>query len=272
MSLWDQHAEFLAEEAASLVCSTDASEAKALLSRMRKCYAEALNQLVFKYDCVIGELEIEGDTEITLYRSLEDPLPASGLYSKSLRAYEEIFFLSPTTVQADTAEIAEAKKFFDVFRENTGDHPVTSSHFEIQQFSREEIDRWLRVQGIESEYAFLPEQAAQENTEGTANSPCTVWVTQEKLLAAFEDWGLKAAWFRALQGHQWLLNARRQEGVGGRGGRKALFCPYAVMVGLTKDIKARSKDEKLPFNEGVRILRSRFPKAADEHIPDYMQD
>lgn len=147
-----------------------------------------------------------------------------------------------------------------------------SSQFEIQRFSRTEIDRWLNLRGFESDYPFVAANATSDEPVPTAPRNCHVWVDQTKLMAAFEEWGLNANWFRALNGHQWLKNCRRQVGIGGHKSKLALFCPFAVMEGMTKHIKGRDKDKMLTFDKGKRILRSHFPKAYEEHIPDYLDD
>ena len=79
-------------------------------------------------------------------------------------------------------------------------------------------------------------------------------VPREELLAAFPQW-LKREWFNNLSDRAWLRDARRVHGTPGRGGRPALFCPYAVMDGLMKHVKGK----RLPQVSGWHILKTTFP-------------
>ncbi len=92
-----------------------------------------------------------------------------------------------------------------------------------------------------------------EHAPGAGAAEFDRWVTPDELLPAFAPF-LKAARFDKLEG--WLLKARRSEGKPGRNGRSALFCPYAVMLGLTTKIRRTSS---LPKIQGWHILREKFP-------------
>jgi hypothetical protein len=272
MSVWNQHDDFLAQEVAELAI-TDASESGGLLSLMHKAYDLALRETETKYLFITDKIEIDGELAVQPYRFKEDPLPENGLYSVALETYKELLFNSIAAEQQGEQSQADVQMLFDTFRnEKNGWHPSLSSQFEIQRFSREEIDRWLRLCGLESKYVFVLSGAVEvkQVVQSKCNHSC--WATQAKLIAAFEDWGLKEEWFRFLNSHEWLKKTRMQLGVGGRRPISALFCPYSVMVGLTKNIKGHQKGEMLQFKEGKQILRSYFPKSYDEHIPDYMED
>ena len=272
MSVWDQHDDFLAEEVAALAI-TDTSESEGLLSLMHKAYDLALRETEMKYLFITDKIQIDGEPALQPYRFKEDPQPEEGLYSVALETYKDLLFNSIAAEQQGEQSHADVHKLFDTFRnEKNGWHPSLSSQFEIQRFSREEVDRWLRLCGVASKYVFVLSDAieVEQVVQPKCNPNC--WATQTKLVAAFEDWGLKEEWFRFLNSHEWLKKTRMQLGVGGRRPISALFCPYFVMVGLTKNIKGHQKGEMLQFKEGKQILRSYFPKSYDEHIPDYMED
>lgn len=83
-----------------------------------------------------------------------------------------------------------------------------------------------------------------------------VLATRDQLLDAFKQWGLQLDWFDDLGGHKWLLDARRIKGRGQRSHQiKAMFCPYAVMLGMTQRVR-----EKIEVETGWRILKRKFPK------------
>lgn len=154
MSVWDQHDDFLAEEVAELAI-TDASESTGLLSLMHKAYDLALRETETKYLFITDKIEIDGEPALQPYRFKEDPLPEDGLYSVALETYKELLFNSIAAEQQDEQSQADVHKLFDTFRnEKNGEHPSLSSQFEIQQFSRKEISRWLQLNEINSIYPF----------------------------------------------------------------------------------------------------------------------
>jgi len=272
MSVWDQHADFLAKEAATLAI-TDQSESAGLLSLMQKAYDLALREAETKYGYLANKIEIEDGSALQSYRFKKDPLPEDGLYSKALKTYTELLFSSPSSDQHSEQSPDDVEQLFDTFcKKKNGWHSSLSSQFEIQRFSREEIDRWLRLCGVKSQYLFLVAPVVQPELVMLNKCHQDCWVTHTKLLTAFEDWGLRNEWFRYLNSHEWLKKSRMQLGVGGRKSVQALYCPYSVMLGLTKDIKGREKGEMLQFNQGKRILRNYFPGSYDKHIPEFMED
>ena len=154
MSVWNQHDDFLAEEVAALAI-TDATESIGLLSLMHKAYDLALRETETKYLFINDKIEIDGKSTLQPYRFKEDPLPEEGLYSVALQAYKELLFVSLDVEQYGEHSLADVQKLFDTFRnEKNGEHPSLSSQFEIQQFSRKEISRWLQLNKIESIYTF----------------------------------------------------------------------------------------------------------------------
>lgn len=114
----------------------------------------------------------------------------------------------------------------------------------------DEAARWL----LDAAHLGAVPAAAGVVHPGTAGGDETELlrcVPPAELLLAFKPW-LKADWFKKLDG--WLLGARRREGTSGRGGRPALFCPHAVMVGLT----TKTRGMRLPKARGWHILREHF--------------
>ncbi len=90
------------------------------------------------------------------------------------------------------------------------------------------------------------------------------------LLAAFDPWGLKPAWFNDLSKHPWLNEAKKIPGKPGRGGFAALFCPYEVMQGMANE----SRKSRLTEQRGWDILEKNFPRVfANFEIgkPDFNQ-
>lgn len=265
MTVWDKHEDFLAEEAAGLVMS-DSSQIAGLLSLMRKSYTRAYDELALKYACLYEGLEVEGDAEEILYRTNQDPLPQDGLYSESLHAYHEVLFGPPNNSQPDEDAFKEAQLLYRAFqKEKSSNHPKLSSQFEIQRFSRKEIDRWLLLNDISSQYAFVPREPHQY----VQPIDPSVLATPEELLVAFGQWGLKKQWFNELNNHPWLLEARKVKGHGSRKPLKPLFCPYEVMHGL----RALSRSAKGKFSEekGWHILKTHFPATFakfENYLPD----
>jgi len=253
MTVWDKHEDFLAEEAAGLVVS-GSSEIAALLSLMRNSYVEAYGQLALKYACLYEGLEVEGDAEEIIYRANQDQLPEDWLYSNSLHAYHEVLFGTPDNSHPDEDAIKDAQLLYRAFqKEKSGNHPVMSSQFEIQQFSRKEIDRWLLLNDISSQYAFVP----TEPRPYVQPIDPSVLATPKQLLAAFESWGLKERWFDEPKKHLWLLHARKVLGKGGNRPIPPLYCPYEVMVGL----RTKTRSGRKPFSEdkGLKVLKAHFP-------------
>lgn len=155
MSVWDQHDDFLAEEIAELAI-TDASESVGLLSLMHKAYDLALRETETKYLFINDKIEIDGEPALQPYRFKEDPLPEDGLYSVALETYKELLFNSIAAEQQGEQSQADVHKLFDTFRnKKNGEHPSLSSQFEIQQFSRREIARWLDHKKVTSKYSFV---------------------------------------------------------------------------------------------------------------------
>jgi len=76
---------------------------------------------------------------------------------------------------------------------------------------------------------------------------------------------LKRKWFENLSDRKWLQGARRFPGKSGRGGAPALFCPYAVMLGLMNSIKGK----RMPQTQGWHRLRHNFPKVYETHEAEH---
>ena len=278
MSVWDQHADFLAKDAAYLA-TQDEFETVGLLKLMHDAYEKALNQTGIKYDLVLGSLSVviigaEGKAIPLPYTSVNDPLPEDGLYSKMLRGHiQEIFDLE--------ADGDWYKEMIDLYRswrkDKSGSTQSSSSLFEVQKFNRKEIDRWLNLRGIESKYVFVQNSKAGSTGPSNAlksNEPIdtTVLAAPYELLAVFQKRGLEKQWFNEVKNHTWLKVARKTKGRGGKNPILPLYCPYEVMVGLRTE--SRASKNRYTEENGWRLLRQNFPKvfAKFEHLaPDIDQ-
>lgn len=151
MSLWDQHAEFLAEEAVEL-WGFSKRPAIEIFALMRSAYEEALYQTQIKLACLTGRLEIIDAPQP--YQTADDPLPAVGLYSVKLAAFNEVFW----GTESRTPQVGQSVPFQDHFEDwcsnKTDTTPGNSSRFEVQRFSATEINRWLKTCGIKAKDAF----------------------------------------------------------------------------------------------------------------------
>ena len=274
MSLWDQHVDFLAEEVAHLALE-DISEISGLLSLMRKAYGEAFSAVVTKYLIITGQLELENYTGLDLSLSIEDQLSQDCLYSRALKAYAEIFLDPNKSTQYDEIALTDAHNFFRSFIEKKGgESPVLSGRFEIQRFSREEIDRWLNLRGIASKYKFALENNATVISHDRAPASVqpidtSILVTPNDLLAAFSQWGLKKQWFNEPGNHPWLYSARKVIGRGGNKPIPPLYCPYEVMLGLRT--VSRAARDRFSEKKGWEILSKHF-RAAFERYKACMPD
>jgi len=273
MTVWDQHADFLAKDAAYLV-TQDEFETVGLLKLMHDAYEKALNQTGIKYDLVLGSLSAviigpEGKAIPLPYTSVDDPLPEYGLYSRRLNGHiQEIF-----DQQADTDWYKEMIDLYRSWRKDkTGSTQSSSSLFEVQRFQRKEIDRWLKLRGIESKYAFVQNSEAPSPNPSNEPIDISVLVAPFELMKVFERWGLNKKWFNELKNHEWLSDARKTRGRGGRNPIFPLFCPYEVMVGLRTE--SRLAKNRYSEETGWRLLRQNFPKVFSkfEHLaPDIGQ-
>ena len=106
-------------------------------------------------------------------------------------------------------------------------------------------------------YTWTP---LNSHAQGSALTPIdfTLIATREALLDAFKQWGLNADWFKDLNSHKWLLNARRVKGHGQRGNRApALFCPLAVMQGFISSVRGT---KRISPEKAWSVLEQKFPK------------
>lgn len=84
--------------------------------------------------------------------------------------------------------------------------------------------------------------------------------TPDELVEAFGSL-LPLSAFRALKDRRWLKAARKIPGKSGRQHSPPLFCPYLVMVGLTKT----KKGERLPVHQGWSVLKTKFKATYQRH-------
>jgi len=249
MSLWDRFDLFKAADAAGLAFPANASEARALLTKMQKSYEKALGETFLKhYETGHPERRNTG-TEIK-YPSFDTPLPEVHLYSRMLEMHAMVLF------RPDFSS-ASCSCFHDWHKDETGSDGVFSCNFEAQEFSRDELHRWLTFHGIESEYTFRPPAVVAPAPPQPLDT--TVLATPTELLNAFGVRGLKKDWFNAPRKHSWLLAARKRKGVGGNRAKPALYCPYEVMVGLTTKTKPRGEARRMRDERGWKILEHHFP-------------
>lgn len=156
MSVWDQHTDFLAEQAA-LLATQDELEAQGLLELMRNAYEKAREATCSKWFWTTTKAKLEirdgqGRLIPPPYQSPKDPLPEDAFYSKDLISHiAEIFNFD------DDSELHEALvEMYENWQGNKSKNIDLSSRFEVQRFDRYEVHRWLSLRGIESKYQFIP--------------------------------------------------------------------------------------------------------------------
>ena len=266
MSLWDQFPRFKAADAAELAIPNNASEAKALLTKMKKGYEKARGEVFLKhYETGHPEL-LQSHAQIK-YQTLETPLPAEHLYSWALEVQAKVLFRPDISA-------ASCACFHDWYTNETGVEDAFSSNFDAQEFSREELDRWLGFQKIKSAYKFKTDDASTKGEQPTRQVlDRKLLATPEELLKAFGAWGLQKNWFRCLSNHRWLLQARMHAGIGGNRPKSPLFCPKLVMVGLATQTKPRrGSRRRISIEKGWKQLNAHFPLVyqanADEALVD----
>ena len=265
MSLWDQFDRFTAVDAATLAIQNNESEAKALLTKMRKAYDKALGETFHKYYDTSYQATQADNIKIR-YQSIDDPLPDLYLYSWALVLQAKVLF-RPNPSEA-------SYKFFQEWYTNeTGSDGAFSSNFDAQEFSRDELHKWLTLNEIKSTYQFKEIETPKEDDAPAEQKIDTkLLATPEELLRAFGVWGLKKTWFNCLGNHDWLLVARRRAGVGGNSSKAPLFCPLQVMRGLATQTKPRKGSRpRVSIEKGWQRLKISFPLVyqANEHLaPD----
>jgi hypothetical protein len=258
MSLWDQFELFTASEAASLVIPNNELELKALLKKMRESYDKAIGE-VFAKHFEIAYPDSQSRPQKNRYHSVNDPLPEIFFYSRALDMQSRMLFSpAPSNISS--------KLFQDWYDNDTDKHYAFSSNFDVQQFDRKELHRWLTFHGIESSYTF--ERVDSSNTaNSTIPEPldATVLATPKQLLKAFDQWGLKKNWFDSPSKQTWLFAARKQIGIGGNSPTPPLYCPLEVMIGLaTKIRRGNGAHPRISEEKGWRILKSHFPATYDK--------
>jgi len=86
------------------------------------------------------------------------------------------------------------------------------------------------------------------------NTDSSLWATKSSVLEAFRNYGLTEKKINN-GGAQWILDARRMVGSGGRGHvKEPMFCPFALMQGLVNHARP-----KLNERRGWKILEDSFP-------------
>jgi hypothetical protein len=264
MSVWDQHDDFLAKDAAYLATG-DEFESVGLLKLMRDAYEKAMSETSIKYELVSGSIRVvlHGRNGVVIphrYQSVNDPLPDDALYSGVLIGHiNEIFDFE------DESDLHNA--FIEHYKSWRNNKSISSQGvsclFDVQRFERKELDRWLNLRGIESKYEFMQDSTVPSPNLSSAlksHEPIdtSVLAAPYELLAVFERWGLKKYWFNDLKNHKWLEDTRKVKGKGGRNAALPLFCPYEVMLGLRKE--SRSAKDRFSENKGWRLLQENFPK------------
>ena len=253
MSLWDQFDRFTAADAATLAIQNNQSEAKALLTKIKKAYEKALSETFLKH-YETGHPASLANNKTPKYQSIDDPLPVSHLYSWALVLQAKLLF------RKNPSE-ASCKFFHEWYKDENGSDGAFSSNFDAQEFSRDELHRWLTFHKIESDYQFEKVETSTEDNAPTEKIiDIKLLATPEQLLKAFGVWGLKKTWFNCIGNHDWLLEARWRVGVGGNNSKAPLFCPLRVMVGLATRTKPRKgSPPRISLEKGWERLRISFP-------------
>lgn len=84
--------------------------------------------------------------------------------------------------------------------------------------------------------------------------------TRDELIAAFNSHtGMDKSWFDNITHKPALSDARKVMGTGGNKSTPPLFCPYEVMIWLTK--KGRKIKKPISAETGWRLLKRHFPRA-----------
>ena len=91
MSLWDRFDLFKAADAAGLASPANASEAKALLTKMQKGYGKALSETFLKH-YETGHPESVKSGVDNRYPTFDTPLPEAHLYSRMLEMHAMVLF------------------------------------------------------------------------------------------------------------------------------------------------------------------------------------
>lgn len=87
--------------------------------------------------------------------------------------------------------------------------------------------------------------------------------TKDELISAFGPFtGMNADWFNNLKDTPGLLEARQVAGVGGRGGKPALFNPFTVMQWL---IGPRNKGRPISPHKAWEMLEKHFSRVYNAH-------
>lgn len=107
--------------------------------------------------------------------------------------------------------------------------------------------------------ATPPNQGAPTpSVQAPAEPDDSLLATPNELVDAYGAWGLRIEWFRELDSHKWLSDARRKKGHGTQvQSMKPLFCPYAVMMGLVLKVR---RAKRIKPDTGWRVLEHKFPK------------
>ena len=265
MSIWDQINLLSAGDAAKLALPGNESEAKALLIKMKKSYSKALGEIFTKHH-ETGHPEFHQTNFKPRYQFIDVPLPEEHLYSRALEMQSMVLF-------RPNASAASCAFFHDWYRDENGNDGAFSSNFDAQEFSRDELHRWLSFHGIGSAYQFKKvETSTEDDTSKQQPIDIKLLATPEELLKAFRVWGLKKTWFNCLGNHDWLLEARVRVGVGGNNSKAPLFCPLRVMIGLTTRTKPRKGSQpRTSLEKGWKLLKINFPLVyqANAHLaPD----
>lgn len=255
MKLWDKHQDFSAKNAAALV-SENSGDCDAVFQLMQDAYIHALTEASTKYYDLFRRTS--EDQIKARYKSYQEPIPPGGFVSRQLKALM-------ATVFCDRPREA-ALAYFRYWQETgTNEHDAHSSNFLVQRFTRPEIDRWLRLNHIESRYIFVP----RERMQRVQPIDLSTLATPDELLAALEQWGLKKRWFNEPSKHPWLYAAREFKGMGGNKATAPLYCPYKVIIGLLR--KSRTGRRRFSEQKGWEILRKNFPSSYERfkgYIPD----
>jgi hypothetical protein len=251
MSLWDQINLLTAGDAAKLAVSVNESETKALFIKMKKSYAKALGEIFTKH-YETGHPELKQTDFKPKYQSIDAPLPEEHLYSRALEMQSKVLF-------RPNASAASCAFFHDWYRDENGEDGAFSSNFDAQEFSRDELHRWLTFHEIESAYQFKKiETSAADDAPTQQTIDINLLATPEELSKVFGVWGLKTGWFNEPSKHPWLLAARKRLGRGGNKSVAPLYCPYEVMIGLTTQTRPRY-GVRPSQEKGFELLGRFFP-------------
>ncbi len=242
--IYDLQEEFLGTEAAKLIAGAYDSP------REHASYRVTLELMRSSYEVALGHFR--KISQLDESHNWRDSPPDTSLQSVALQQCIRLLDVDP---KGATIEVWLSR---------------SKTVFEAQKFAREELQRWIKVNDLESAYTFilvgqLHETPANAGPIPTANVDHSMIFPPDDLIAAFGPaTGMNFKWFKNLADRADLQKARKEKGRPQRGHtRPPLFCPYLVMKFLNKPNHRVGRT--LSVQHGWRLLEQHFPAVYRAH-------